>query len=358
MDLGTASAGPGETATGYLEAAQLPTGVTERLPVVIARGETPGPELWITATIHGDEANGLAVAQDVMTADLHERLTGTVVCLPNLNPAGLRRNERRPYYGDDPNRRFPAPDDEDDDPPTVVETMYRRVFDAFAPSADALIDLHTANISSVPFNIRHRVLYGEHRDEAAARDLADEQERLMSAFGLPIVNQYDDYLDRSLHRTATGAALNNAGIPAMTVELGQHSVINDRTVNAGVAGCYRVMTAMGMLETVPDAVAAADPDIADPVGYPVKRADGPYAPTAGIVRHRIEPGGTFEAGEPVADIVTSHGTHEATVTASRDGYLIYRSTGAAVYEHDEIASIVVRDDGDVVIPREDGPDSS
>lgn len=353
MDLGTASARPGETATGYLDVARLPTGITERLPVVIANGTEDGPELWITATIHGDEANGLAVAQDVMAGDLHERVAGTVVCLPNLNPAGLRRNERTPYYGGDPNRQFPEPDG-DDDPPNVVELVYQQVFDAFADTADALIDLHTANISAVPFNIRHPVLYGERRNEASARALADELEHLMLAFGLPIVNQYGDYLDRNLHRTATGAALNHAGVPGMTVELGQHSVIADPIVDAGVAGCYRVMAALGMIDHVPGPVEAADPGVPDPVDFPVKRAEGPYTTEPGIVRHRMQAGESFEEGEPIADIVTSHGTHKATVTAADDGYLINRCTGAAVYENDQIASVVVRDEGEMVIPRDDG----
>lgn len=352
MELGTATAAPGELDTGHLEVATLPTEITERLPVAIANGAASGPELWVTASIHGDEANGLAVAQDILRDDLVDNLAGAVVVLPNLNPAGLRRNERRPYYGGDPNRRFPDPEADPDSPKSVVELINQQVFDAFAGAADALIDLHTANISSVPFNIRHRVLYGERRDEATARTLAAEQERLMEAFGLPIVRQYDEYLSKDRHRTTTGAALNAAGIPAMTVELGQHSVVNDEIVAAGVAGCYRVMVAMDMLDAVPIKIGQRDPDYRSPVSFPVKRTDGPYTDTPGIVRHHLEPGEAFSAGDAFADIVTSHGTQKTTIEVERDGYLISRCIGAATYTNDELGNVVVRDRGDVVIDRE------
>ena len=97
MQVGTAEAAPGELARGHLKVTNLPTGSPERLPVVIANGEQEGPTLWITAGIHGNEHNGVAAAQDVMDEALPGQLAGSVVCLPLLNPAGLRRSARTSY---------------------------------------------------------------------------------------------------------------------------------------------------------------------------------------------------------------------------------------------------------------------
>ncbi|MFB6149783.1 MAG: succinylglutamate desuccinylase/aspartoacylase family protein [Halobacteriales archaeon] len=356
MQLGTASADPGELTTGYFDVTDLPTGGSEQLPVIIAEGEHEGPELWITGSIHGDEATGLATAHDTMREDLPETLSGRVVCLPTLNPAGLRRNERTSYYhDDDPNRYFPDPTSDRARPPRVQELINERVYDAFADSADALIDLHTAGVGSFPFVIRDRVLYGEERTEAEADDLADELAPLVEAYDLPLLNEYavDEYTEQNLQRSTAGAALNNAGIPAFTVELGSHSVVDDPKVAAGVAGNYRVMVAMDMLDAVPDDIAAADPDYRSPIEYPVKRARHPHTETPGIVRHRVEAGDTFEAGDPIADIYTPHGDHKTTVTTDHDGYVIGRKEGAAVYENDPLCSLAVRDDGDLVVPRDD-----
>jgi len=354
MDVGTASADPGEISRGWLDATTLPTGGRERLPVVVAAGETEGPMLWLTASIHGDEVTAMATAQDVVDERLPGLLRGTVVCLPNLNPAGLRRTSRTSYYhDDDPNRYFPAAGVEHYRPPRVQELIDGRVFDAVADSADALVDLHTAQVDSLPFVIRDRVLYGEHRHREAAESLAAELDRLVGAFGLPVLTEYtaDEYTGENLHRSTAGAALNEAGIPAFTAELGTHSVVDEANRARGVVGCYRVMVELGMLDAVPAFVPDPGP-VSSPVDFPVKRAVGPHTETAGIVRHRVEPGDVLAAGDTVADVVSPHGEHWATVCTDQDGFVVARSEGLAVYENDPLVSLGVRDDGDLVVERE------
>ncbi|MFB6301034.1 MAG: succinylglutamate desuccinylase/aspartoacylase family protein [Halobacteriales archaeon] len=355
MELGTATARPGELARGYLDVAELPTGGTERLPVIIAEGDTDGPELWITAAIHGNEVTGLAAAQDVMTEDLPSGLTGTVVCLPNLNPAGLRRNARTSYYhDDDPNRYFPEPEQDPKNrsrPPNLQEVIDERIFDLFADSADCLISLHTAGVNSEPFNIRDRVRYGEHRTKEEAEELAAELDRLVEAFGIPVVNQYDpnEQDDQSLTRSIATAALDTGGIPAFTPELGAHDIVEESNRAAAVMGIRNVMRALGMLDgSIQPNEAAAD----QPVEFPVKRATGPHTDTPGIARHRVQEGDTFETSDPIADIVTPTGEHKTTVEAEHDGYVIARNHGIAVYKNDALARLAVRDENDLVVSRD------
>ena len=50
---------PGGYAYGTLEALTLPTGGAETFPIIIAQGHEPGPVLWLTASIHGDEYTGI-----------------------------------------------------------------------------------------------------------------------------------------------------------------------------------------------------------------------------------------------------------------------------------------------------------
>jgi len=351
MDVGTATATPGELTTGYLEVTELPTAGSERLPVLVARGETDGPTLWVTASIHGDEVNGMAVAQDVMTEDLPASLSGTVVCLPNLNPAGLRRNERTSYYHDhDPNRHFPEREPNDASEPRVQEVIDRRIYEEIADSADAVLSLHTAQIHSRAFTIRGRVPYGEERTEEEARGIAEELDRLVDAFGVPVINQYEQarYEAQSLNRSVAGSLLDVAGIPTFTPELGGHSVVEERHRRAGVTGTRNVMRAMGMLHEDPQPNEAA-PD--DPVDFPVRRFRGPRTDAAGIARYRVDAGDRVEPGTPVAEIVTPHGEVKTTVEADREGYVVSRLEGPAVYENDPICSMAVRDEADLVVPQ-------
>ncbi|PSQ18128.1 deacylase [Halobacteriales archaeon QS_8_69_26] len=361
-EIGTASAAAGELARGHLDVTELPTGIPERLPVVVAEGAAEGPEVWITAAIHGDEATGLAAAQDVIAGLDPESLRGTVVCLPVLNPAGLRRSSRTSYYGEeDPNRGFPDPEGDRFEPPSVQELIDERLYDLFADRADVLLDLHTAGVGSVPFVIRDRVLYGELREEDEAEDLADELDRLVTATGLPAVVEYEaeEYTGKSLQRSTAGAALNAAGIPAVTLELGSHSVVEEPGRRAGVAACFGALAEFDVVDGIPAGVDADESDVPDaPVDFRVRRNVGPRTDEAGIVRHRVEAGDQFEEGEVVADVVTPDGRGVTEVTAEHDGYVLGRWGGIAVYENDAVASAAVRDEGDLVVPREGDEDDA
>lgn len=354
MQFGSATAAPGELARGWFEVTDLPTGTPEQLPVIVANGEEDGPTLWVTGGVHGDEATGVAVAQDVMREDLPGRLAGTVVCVPVVSPAGLRRNARHTYYGDDdPNRYFPDPEKESSRPPSVQERINKRLYDELVESADALVDCHTAGVNSFPFAIRDRILYGERRTEEEAEALADELAGLVDAFGFPVLTEYpaEEYIEQNLQRSTAGAVCNAAGIPAFTAEFGGHSVVTEKIRVAGVAGIYGVMDRMGMLDGWPDELPQPG-EFEAPVSYDVRRYRGPRTETAGLVRHRVQAGDVVEEGEIVADIVAATGEKLDTVKADHDGYVIGQKEGLAAYEGDAVLSMAVRDDGDLVVPHD------
>ncbi|MFC7234098.1 succinylglutamate desuccinylase/aspartoacylase family protein [Halosegnis marinus] len=357
MELGTATTTPGERATGWLPVTEMPTGGTERLPVVLVDGAADGPTVWVTANVHGNEVVGLAVAQDLAAALDPADVSGRVVVVPTANPAGLRRKARRSYYGDeDPNRKLPDPHDEATEPPSVQELVGERLYEAFTETvpADYLLDLHTAGAGAIPFTIRDRVLYGAARTEDDARLLAGDVAALAEAVGLPVVTEYppEEYTGKSLQRSVAGAALNGAGVPALTLELGEHRHVRPDHRAAGLAAVYRGLVHAGVLDAVPAEVAEADPGVEAPVEYPVRRFRGPRAERAGVVRHLVEPGAAFAEGDAVAEVRTVHGEVTETVTAERDGYVLGHAEGALAYENDPVCSAAVRDDGDLVAPRE------
>lgn len=130
--LGDVVAAPGELVHGWFELATLPTGHRERLPIVLVRGREPGPTVWVTANIHGDEVTGLSVIHALLEPDLADRLRGTLVAIPSLNPAGLHARQRVSYLDRrDPNRLFPdfPPEPgQGSDHPAVLEAGYTRLF--------------------------------------------------------------------------------------------------------------------------------------------------------------------------------------------------------------------------------------
>lgn len=351
MELGTVHSAPGTTASGWLDVAGLPTGGSERLPVTIAEGEADGPTLWVTAAIHGDEVTGIAAAQDVLTADVVADLRGTVVCVPILNPAGVRATQRTSYYhGEDPNRYFPYGVETRASPPEVQERINERVFELVETTADALISLHEGWINESCFTIVERVRYGADRTRAEAEALAAEMTRLAAAFGLPIVREFDVDVQEAhgLERSFECSAVNRAGIPALTPELGSPLVVEDGPLEAAITGIHNVMRALGMLPG--DPVPNANAPVA-PVSYPVKRVIGPVTPVAGIVRHRVDAGDVVAPGDPIADVTTPHGDVEATVEADAAGYVLGRRHGVGVYENDHLVSMAALDEGPLVVER-------
>ena len=57
---------PGERANVEIHATQRADGVDAHIPVHVWRGLEPGPTVFVTAAIHGDEINGTGVIRDLI----------------------------------------------------------------------------------------------------------------------------------------------------------------------------------------------------------------------------------------------------------------------------------------------------
>ncbi len=360
--LGTASARPGEISFGYVEMLELPTGITERMPVILACGRGDGPTFWLTANIHGNEYTGLLAVQRAITERLAgelDHLRGTVVAVPSLNPAGLRVSRRQPYFdaSTDPNRTFPAlkraEDEPEEDPPTPYEQFSTRFFEQIRASADYLVDLHCAHYRSIPFTIRDRVLYRDEAQRAEAERLAERVDGLARAFGLPVVNEFSvkKYLKEQLHRSTGGAALNEAGIPSITPELGASEFVDPAALRAAIAGIRNALIWADMLD---GEIERIDWIPQPQVDFPVRRESHPRAPAGGIFCPLREPGEIVHAGDPIAEIRDIWGRPveaaggDGLVRSEHDGWVIGLRAQVAVYQHASLATLAARDDDPLV----------
>ena len=361
--LGTAIARPGEMSFGYVEMLELPTGITERMPVILACGRSDGPTFWLTANIHGNEYTGLLAVQRAITDHLAgalDRLRGMVVAVPSLNPAGLRVSRRQPYFdaSTDPNRTFPThkqveEEEAEEDPPTPYEQFSLRLFDEMCTSANYLVDLHCAHFRSIPFTIRDRVLYRDDAQRARVERLADQVDGLARAFGLPVVNEFSvkKYLKEQLHRSTGGAALNEAGIPSITPELGASEFVDPAALRAAIAGIRNALIWAGMLDGEPERI---DWIPQPQVDFPVRRESHPRAPAGGIAYVLREPGEIVRAGDPIAELRDIWGRPveavggDGLVRSEHDGWVIGLRGQVTVYRHASLATLAVRDDEPLV----------
>jgi hypothetical protein len=292
---------------------------------------------------------------------LVERMQGTIVAVPALNPVGLRSMQREPYHSDvDPNRLWPdgkskKPNDPDQEPPSSLEQAYQRLFDIIVGSADAMIDFHAAWTGSIPFAFRDRLLYrqgvDEEKDKAAAEALSQKQYELLQAFGHTIILEMPitKLLDDDLERSASGSVLYVGKIPAFTVELGTGYVPDPSIVAAAVAGTRNVMRRMGMLDGEMEPIQGVK--VLD-LGYPMRRCATPRVKEACIVEHLLQAGEVVKAGQAVARIMDIWGRPlgEGLLKTEYDGFVIGRTHGIYHYSGAPIYSMAIPNDAPLVLP--------
>ncbi|PZR62793.1 MAG: deacylase [Candidatus Eremiobacter antarcticus] len=352
LKVGTCQAVAGELSYGSYEGPKLPTGSADDLAVVIAQGRRDGPVLWLTANIHGNEVAGIVVLHRLLSGDLTRDLQGTIVCIPSLNPAGLRTNKRHPYYDDrDPNRTFPGVrrDTGEAREPTVYERLSSRLLEDIHASADYYVDLHCASILSIPYSIRDRVLYREESEKADAQALSDRLDEMVAAFGFPAVIEYrlKSYIAKELHRSTTGAALQELRLPAFTVELGAHTVADEHAVSAGVIGLRNLLRWAKML---PGAAEAMPPIPQFPSSQRFRREDGGYPSVTGIADYRIKPGDSVKNGTVIAQLRDLWGRpiQDGTVKVTADSWVLGIEDGILAYPGASLAHFAVAETSPVV----------
>ena len=97
----------GETAELRLQVAESYTAEPVTVPVTVVRG-APGPTLFVTATVHGDELNGVGILRGLLNDTDFSGLRGTLIAVPVVNVPGFLNQDRRLPDRRDLNRSFPG----------------------------------------------------------------------------------------------------------------------------------------------------------------------------------------------------------------------------------------------------------
>lgn len=369
LQIGSAVAQPGRIVYGTFQGVELPTGGSDDIPVIIAQGKQDGSTLWVTGSIHGNEYSGLSTILQLLGANGADlplaQMRGTLVLIPTLSPAGIRIGERAPYYnfGSDPNRMFPdmksstqSEEAQEEDTSAALERVYARLYEVIESSADYLIDLHNAVIGSLGFSFRDPIYYTEDFSRQQAEELMEQLDGMLEAFGMPILNEFPSkqYLNRSLHRSVSGAVVNRARKPAFTVELGGYDAVDALLRDAAVVGIRNVMRWAGMLNDDREPM----PPIPYPqVDYAVRRKMHPRVPRSGIVTHLVKTGDVFRKGDALARLTDIYGRplgeDNGLLRSEHDGYVVGWLSGIVYYENEACLWLAVRDESEMILPHPD-----
>lgn len=240
------------------------------MPVVVCHGRKPGPALFMSAAIHGDEIIGTEILRRVLAMVKRRRLHGTLVAVPVVNAYGFMTTSR--YLPDrrDLNRSFPGSAEG-----SLAGRLANRFMTAIVDACTHGIDLHSGAV------------YRPNLPQVRACLDDPETARLATAFGTPVI------LNSDLRDGSLRAAARERGIPIILFEGGEALRLDETAVRAGVRGCWQVMRTLGMLGTAPEKVKTPAPTV-------TRRTLWRRAPCSGLVQLHVGLGARIEPGQVLA----------------------------------------------------------
>lgn len=215
---------PGERALVELPMARLYTNNKMTLPVQVVHGRRPGPVLFVSAAVHGDEINGVEIIRRLLQNRTLDKLKGTLLAVPVVNLFGFIQRAR--YLPDrrDLNRSFPGTEKG-----SLAGRLAHLFMKEIASRCDLGIDLHTGS------NFRSNL--------PQIRACLDDRQtiELASAFGAPIV------VPSELREGSLRESVAELGKPVLVYEGGEALYFNESVIRTGLQGILKVMRHVGML---------------------------------------------------------------------------------------------------------------
>ena len=278
------------------------------MPVHVVHGKQPGPVLFISAAIHGDELNGIEIIRQVLATKVVSRIKGTLIAVPVVNAYGLINASR--YLPDrrDLNRTFPGSENG-----SLAGRLAKLFMDEIVSVSTHGIDLHTGS--------GHRTNLPQIR-----ANLDDpETDRLARQFGVPVL------LNASVRDGSLRGSASDNGIPMLLYEAGEALRYNDISIRAGVSGIISVMRSLEMLKPSRNARSKAlEPFVA-------RSSRWLRAPVSGMFRSSVRLGAQVAAGDVIGHIAQASAEgSRLPVKSSHAGVIIGRMEMPSVYEGDAL----------------------
>jgi predicted deacylase len=303
----------GERREVEIPVAKLPaSSVYVTLDVEVVHGAQPGPGLWLSAAVHGDELNGIESIRRVRAAVQPQELHGTLLLVPIVNAFGFINQSR--YLPDrrDLNRCFPG-SLRGSLAGRLAAIMMRDVVD----HCDYGIDLHTGSDQRTNM-------------PQVRADLDDpEAYRCALAFGAPLA-VHSQIRDGSLRMAAA-----ERGKHVLVHEAGEALRFEEEAIRSGCEGALRVMRSLGMFGEEARASAAAEPGSV-PVARTTKWV---RARSSGLLHLRVNEGERVARGDVLGHIRNAFGSVEARVTAPEAGMVIGSNRNPQVRQGDAVVHL-------------------
>lgn len=310
----------GETKRLELPMVRLYTDTTMSIPVYVKRGKQPGPTLFLSAAIHGDELNGIEIINRIINSKSIKNLKGTLIAVPMVNVYGVLNQSR--YLPDrrDLNRSFPG-----SSRGSLAARIAHLFLNEIVKKADFGIDFHTGAIhrSNLP-QIRADL------DDAETLEFA-------KAFAVPVMLN-SNTRDGSLREAAS-----ELNTKVLLYEAGEALRFDELAIRAGVKGTINAMRHLGMIsKSRSKNTVKIEPFIARQSGW-VRASE------SGLVVHHRHLGDFVKKDEVLATISDPFGQTLDEVISNANGIIIGKQNIPLVQEGEAMYHIAYFKQPDEVI---------
>ncbi|MGC2696662.1 MAG: M14 family metallopeptidase [Candidatus Angelobacter sp.] len=317
--VGTATAAPGQKATGTLEVS-AGSDVATSIPVVVFRGTRPGPVLALVSGAHGTEYTSIIALEKLIQSLDPAQISGTVVIVPLVNIASFEQKvpHVNPVDGKSMNRFYPGKQDG-----TQTERASYLITKQIVERCDYLVDYHGGDLDE---NLRPYAYWpksGNAQQDAATRDM-------VLAFGLDHIIVWSD---RPKDPNASRYLDNTAGTrgkPAIAVEAGYSGTVQPDDLALLVNGTLSLMRQLKMLPGAPSVVE-------HPVWF--GKIDTVSSDQPGVFYPLVQRGTYVEAGMKIGYVTDYFGKTIYVARAPAAGVVLYICGVPSMKKGDTVANI-------------------
>jgi len=300
---------PGQSRDVRLKISETYTGDEIAIPIRVKRARKPGPTVFISAAVHGDELNGTGIIHELVYSRPVSLKCGTLLLLPVVNVLGFENQERYMPDRRDLNRCFPG-----FEKGSLTSRIAYTILHEVIKKCDYGIDLHTAASYRTNFpNIRGDL------SMPAVKQLAD-------AFGCELVVDGKGPVG-SLRREAC-----RAGCPTIILEGGEPYKLEPSILETGVQGIHNTLINLGM---------ATGTTSKPPYKAHIRKTTWVRAEVGGIIRFHVRLGDLVEAGQPIASNYSILGQQQSSLLCPTDGIVLGLTTMPAIKPGEPVCHIAI-----------------
>ncbi len=276
--------------------------------VRVIHGRKPGPVMFVSGSIHGDEIIGVEIVRRLLREVSAKRLAGTLLCIPVVNTYGFIQHQR--YLPDrrDLNRVFPG-----FAKGSLASQLAYHFTQEILARSNYGVDLHSAGL--------HRENLPQVRISADRHKAAE----LAQVFGAPAI------IVSKLREGSLRQAAADHDCEVLLVEAGEALRFDELSMRVGVQGILRVMHHLGMGVKLPRKAGAKS--------VQSRRTAWVRAPEGGIFRAVKANGSLVEQGETLGYLADPFGDSDIPVEAPGGGMIIGRSNLPVVNQGDALIHI-------------------